>query len=403
MNIISKTCTKICILFFVLLFQTALHAQIFNIGHTTITFVDSSRSNRAIATEIYYPADSTGDGVPFTSTSSDKFPVLSFGHGFVMTWDAYENIRTAVVPAGYIIAFPKTEGSFSPSHLDFGKDLGFVITEINRLGFDNTSLFYNRVDSMNCVMGHSMGGGSAFLAAQLYPSIKTLATLAPAETNPSAIQAATQITIPSLIFEGENDCVTPPAAHQIPMYDSLNSNCKSLINILGGSHCQMADNNTLCSIGEASCTPPPTITRQEQHATINKLLIPWLNYYLKNDCVSALQFDSTLHADTGITFFTNCIGCNPSAITDVDQTFGIDIFPNPFKDSFLVNFNNTDNSNVTFNIFNMTGQLFHLKKHSNPDNENAFEFIFPEKLLAGIYFFEIITDSNRIVKKIVKL
>lgn len=390
------------VLFIVFLSQTVLQAQAFNIGHTTITFIDSSRSNRAILTEIYYPADSTGDNIPFTTTTSNKFPMLSFGHGFVMTWDAYENIRTAVVPEGYIIAFPKTEGSFSPSHIEFGKDLGFVITEMNRLGLDNTSLFYNRVDSMNCVMGHSMGGGSAFLAAQLDPSIKTLATFAPAETNPSAIQAATQITIPSLIFAGENDCVTPPAVHQIPMYDSLNSNCKSLINILGGSHCQMADNNTLCSIGEASCTPQPTITRPEQHVTIKKLLIPWLNYYLKNDCVSALQFDSTLHADTSITFLTNCIGCNPSAVRDVNQTFSIAIFPNPFKNSFLVNFNNTDNSTVTFNVFNMTGQIFHLKKHPKPDNENTFEFIFPEKLPAGIYFLEIITDSNRIIKKIVR-
>jgi hypothetical protein len=164
----------------------------------------------------------------------------------------------------------------------------------------------------------------------------------------------------------------------------------------------MANNNTLCSIGEASCTPQPTITRTVQHATINKLLIPWLNYYLKNDCNSAFQFDSTLLADTAITFLTNCIGCNPSAFADVNQTFSIDIFPNPFKNSFLVNFNTKINSTVTFNVFNMTGQIFHLKNQSNPANENTFEFIFPEKLPAGIYFLEIITDSNRIIKKIVK-
>ena len=394
--------SKIFILFAAFLFQNILHAQVFNIGHTTIAFVDTSRGNRVILTEIYYPADSTGDGVPFTIASADKFPVLSFGHGFVMTWDAYENIRSAVVPEGYIIAFPKTEGSFSPSHLDFGKDLGFIITEINRLGFDNTSLFYNRVDTMNCVMGHSMGGGSAFLAAQLNPTIKALATLAPAETSPSAIQAAIQISIPSLIFAGENDCVTPPAVHQTPMYDSLLSNCKSLINVLGGSHCQMADNNTLCSLGEATCTPQPTITRAEQHTTINKLLIPWLNYYLKNDCSSALQFDSILIADTSITFLTNCIGCNPTAFTEMNESFGIGIFPNPFKNNFKVEFNNTDNSTPTFRFLNMTGQLFSINNNFNSADKNIIEFIFQENLPAGIYFLEITTDNTQIIKKIVK-
>ena len=74
------------ILHFVLLFSTfGISAQSFEIGRTTITFIDASRGNRSIASEIYYPANSAGINVPVVSTTSESFPVLSFGHGFLMS------------------------------------------------------------------------------------------------------------------------------------------------------------------------------------------------------------------------------------------------------------------------------------------------------------------------------
>jgi len=52
-------------------------------------------------------------------------------------------------------------------------------------------------------------------------------TFAATETSPSAISAARNINIPSLVFSADEDCVTPPATNQLPVYDSLTSNCKS--------------------------------------------------------------------------------------------------------------------------------------------------------------------------------
>jgi pimeloyl-ACP methyl ester carboxylesterase len=308
-----------------------LHAQPFQIGYTTVTFTDSSRNNRNIPTEIYYPADIAGNNVSFTVANNDQFPVLSFGHGFVMTWDAYENIWDAVVPEGFIIAFPTTEGGLSPSHLEFGKDLAFIISTLPLLAQDSSSLFFNRVDSMNCVMGHSMGGGASFLAAQSDSRVKSIATLAPAETSPSAVQAAANLGIPVLIFAGANDCVTPPASNQIPMYDSLLSLCKTYISINGGSHCQMAENNFLCNLGEATCTPPPAITRAEQHSVVNRYLIPWLKRTLKNDCIAGDQFDSLITADTSITFNAICPPCILTSLSPESEPFAVDVFPNPVQ------------------------------------------------------------------------
>lgn len=60
-----------------------LNAQ-YQIGHTTITYIDASRSNRSIATEIYYPALTAGNN---TTAAAGQFPVIVFGHGFVMAWE----------------------------------------------------------------------------------------------------------------------------------------------------------------------------------------------------------------------------------------------------------------------------------------------------------------------------
>lgn len=342
-------------IFFTSLLLSLLSGNVFSqfaIGHTTITFTDSARSNRSIATEIYYPADVAGDNVP-VANGTQTFPVLSFGHGFVMTYDAYANIWETAVPAGYIIAFPKTEGGIAPSHGAFGADLAFVLRAIHDLSQTSTSLFYNRADTMNCVMGHSMGGGASFIAAQNNTNIKALLNFAAAETNPSAIAAANAITQPALIFAGGNDCVAPPAANQLPMYDSLQSLCKTYISITGGSHCQMADNNFLCSFGEGTCSPAPAITRAAQHAIINRYILPWLDSQLKNSCAAGVTFDSLITADAEITFEKTCILCHSTYVNNIENTYGISIYPNPVLGMLHVSIGANDN--VLMNVYDAKG------------------------------------------------
>ncbi len=63
---------------FILLFlSTTISAQHF-IGNYSIVFQDSSRSNRDILTEIYYPAYSQGQSTPAVA---GQFPIIIFGHG----------------------------------------------------------------------------------------------------------------------------------------------------------------------------------------------------------------------------------------------------------------------------------------------------------------------------------
>ena len=232
----------------------------FNIGHTTITFNDPSRtggygsgggSGRQIQTEIYYPASTTGDN---TAISSGNFPTIVFGHGFAMAWDAYEDIWQHYVPLGYVLAFPRTEGSLfpAPAHADFGLDLKLVEQRMQAENSLSTSIFYQHLSANAAIMGHSMGGGATLLAAQNNSSIKTIVGLAPAETDPSAIAAAANVTVPAVIYSGSSDGVTPPADHHIPIYNGLSSDCKTFVSIIGGAHCYFANSNVNCDFGEAT-------------------------------------------------------------------------------------------------------------------------------------------------------
>lgn len=383
------------IYFIVFISGTLMQAQPYAIGHTTITIVDSSRGNRSISTEIYYPADAAGINVPMSTLNNEKFPVLIFGHGFLMTWDAYQNIWESLVPRGFIMAFPKTEGSISPSHLEYGKDLAYVSNQIYNLSLLANTIFTNRVSLMNAVMGHSMGGGAAFLAAQLNPNIKTIVTLSAAETNPSAVTAATSLTIPALVVAGANDCVTPPGANQLLLYDALNSACKTYVSILGGSHCQMANSNFFCNFGESTCTPQPTITTSVQHTVINDYLVKWLLAELKSDCVSGAAMDVLIENDPRITFQKTCLQCSNLSETLNTLVEEFKIYPIPFGENLHIECHNE--GLFEFLLYDASGKKLFSKSFSKK------EIIRTSELASGVYFYKII-QANQVLKsaKIVK-
>lgn len=295
------------LLLLVILSGYSASAQNFAVGSTTVTFNDPSRSNRAIETDIYYPATSPGSN---TTVATGQFPVIVFGHGFVMSVAAYQNIWSALVPQGYIVALPKTEGSILPNHTNFGRDLAYVVSALQQAGTTSGNIFNGKITATSAVMGHSMGGGAAMLSVQYNASITVVAGLAPAETNPSASAAAQQINRPALIFAGGNDCVTPAAQHSRLIYDNLTSSCKWYISLNGGSHCQFANQNFNCSFGESTCSPSPAISRATQQSLVNEYLIPWLDFELKSDCNPWVLLQSNLNNDSRLTVTSTCNGAS---------------------------------------------------------------------------------------------
>jgi pimeloyl-ACP methyl ester carboxylesterase len=333
-----------------------LCAQPYAIGHKQKTYIDIARSNRSIVAEIYYPANSAGDNV---SVASGKFPVIAFGHGFIMETSAYDVVWKALVPKGYILILPTTESSISPSHLDFGKDLSYLIAALKKEGKQPTSEFFNTIANACATMGHSMGGGAAFLAMSLDTSITAMVTFAAAVTNPSSIAAAKNINKPSLVFSASADCVAPAASHQTPMYDSLASNCKTFVSITGGSHCQFANNNVACSLGEVICFPKASVNSGEQQKTTFDLMIHWLNFYLKNEVSGATDFQLLITGGKGISSRQNCsLNSNTGIINEM--TTGLNYYPNPSFQEVTV-FMPTEGQ---IDVYSPAGQLTFSKRAS---------------------------------------
>ena len=386
---------KLFTLLIIIILASDVHGQYTSIGHRAETFFDSTRT-RSITCDIYYPADVSGTNVSVVSDTI-HFPVIVFGHGFVMSTSSYSSLRDSLVLQGYIMALPTTESGFAPSHLDFGKDIAFIAEQIQLSNLNSTDLFFNRVADATCVMGHSMGGGASFLSTQFYSGITAIANLAAAETNPSAVTAASLLTIPALLIAGENDCITPVATNQFLMYNAIQSPCKNLITINGASHCQMGDSNFKCSLGEATCTPSPAITREVQQQKVLTYLSLWLDAVLKQNCQSGIDFENLRNSDTTISYLQFCNLCTS---TDSYEKFNstLKVYPNPFSESLTISMNEDVNfySIVIKDIFGSV--VFKTNNISPKIHELNLSDLRP-----GIYFLDLRKRDEYLSKRIIKI
>lgn len=106
---------------------------------------------------------------------------------------------------GYSVIAPNSEAGLLPSHSAFANDLDAAIAW-------GHATQPNAHPTPAAVLGHSMGGGTAVLAAAADPSMSTVATRAAADTNPSAVTAATSLTVSALFVLGSADSVVTPSS-----------------------------------------------------------------------------------------------------------------------------------------------------------------------------------------------
>jgi len=214
-----------------------------------------------------------------------------------------------------------------------------LVTKIQDEDNNSSSPIYNAVANNTALMGHSMGGGASFLAADSLcvngnAQIKTIIGLAPAESTSngvSSINSAINVTVPSLVFSGSQDGVTPPIDHNIPIYNSISANCKTYISIAGGGHCYFANPNFNCDFGESTSSTGISITRAEQHAVTFDFLNLWLDYTLKDDCDDLSAFQDSVNNSNRITYNQSC-QLNPTAnITESGGVLSCSIMGNGYQ------------------------------------------------------------------------
>lgn len=284
------------------------YSQNFQVGTAEYTFFDSER-NRDIPAIVYYPSAISGSNVPLAS-SPFGFPVVSFGHGFVIDPSAYGWLGEVLASEGYIMVLPATEGQLlpPPDHLNFGRDIRFCAEEIIRLGSLSGNPLSGKILPRYAMMGHSMGGGATYLGAAETAEVATTITFAAADTDPSSIAAALNVAAPSLVFAAEKDCVTPVSSNQIPMYQNLPAAEKAFVNIEKASHCNFTDGSaSLCYLGETlPCLGSGSfITRNEQHDRVIAVLLPWLDKYLRASCSGGEDFLIELAAGNNAELWTS--------------------------------------------------------------------------------------------------
>ena len=363
------------------------------LGHTTLTFTDATRNNRPIPCEVYYPATSAGDNTTAldpTSLGLNGFPAIAVGHGFVIGAANYDIIAEQLIPFGFVVALVNTETGFAPSHENFGLDLAFVTHALQQESLSSTSLLYNIVSQeREAIIGHSMGGGAAWIAAASDPLIDAIVGLAPAETNPSAIAAAASVNCNTLVFSGSDDSVTPPADNHQPIYDGTSAGCKTFVSLTGGSHCGYIDAGTLCDFGEPLGGSLPRADQQEAYLT---LMTAWLRYFLNAECVEALYTDYvTSHSFVVADPLAACMLCGN---VDDSNKIGMRMSPNPSNGSFEVQWKEGAFQNIE--ILDVTGKIIWREKVLQQHRVKV-----NEALCSGIYLVKLSNEKSSVIQKLI--
>lgn len=291
----------------------------YHTGHLKITYTDAARSNRSIPCHIYYPGVTAGNNV---DVAQGSFPVLVFGHGFIMADpDLYNYLWNSLALKGYICVFPTTEGGFLrpvPDHLEFGKDLVFLNLKLKQENNNASSPFYQKVADTSAIMGHSMGGKASVIACKDNTDVTTMINFAAALDDPPfggtpvdvLKDYAPYVTVPSLIVSAEFDCVAPPDKNQVPLYDAVSAECKYYVSIKGGGHCYFASQAgsglSKCESGEFLCRNKFKIDRAEQGIRVLEVITPYLDFMLKGDSAGWVNFNNIIEENTRYTYQKAC-------------------------------------------------------------------------------------------------
>ena len=217
------------------------------------------------------------------AATMESSPVVAFGHGYLTPVDLYASSLRHLASWGLTVIAPRSAGGLLPDHAGLAADLStagaWVVSAADADDWPGLPVDAHAF----ATSGHSMGGGAAVLAAAADPRVVTVATLAAADTRPSAIEAAGRLKVPALFVAGADDTITPPDRHQRPMFEATAGVPAQARVIEGGSHCGFLDDPILPGIVCDSGRLDP----DEQSALSRAALVSWLRWQLMADEAAA--------------------------------------------------------------------------------------------------------------------
>lgn len=410
----SDTKLKIAILVFSVILTSLSYGQIFPVGHMSINFKDASRTGgyvisgginmtgagRDIGTEVYYPSTATGNNQP---VALGQFPIVVIGHGFVMGWDSYDNIYNKLASAGYIVLLPRTEGGFSPSHSEFGNDLKFLVNAGQSLNTvsspTNLSTFNGKVLPKSAIGGHSMGGGSSFLASASNTSVTCIFNFASVTTNPSSIASASLITVPALVISGAIDCVADTTV-QNSHYSALASTKKFHIILKNLTHCDFGNGTNLnCTFGQNSSGCSSVVTNTLSFPRYMNYVKNFLDNQLKSDCAAGQRFMDSVNLSSSLRSGLKKMGtiaCSATSLKQLSNNTNLHVYPNPSNSNIYIDLPLT---NFKLKLSDLYGHLVLSREYN--DNKDLVEMNI-EGFESGMYILELENEGEKYQFKIIK-
>ena len=99
---------------------------------------------------------------------------------------------------------------------------------------------------------------------------------------------------------------------------------------------------------------------------------------------------------TGVTGRTST-GSSDLQLAKDDDTFNVEVFPNPTSDAFSINVQSTSNSNIQIIITDING-----KKLYETSGNNFSNYVIGKQLSPGVYFIKVMQEQNIKTIKLIK-
>ena len=217
------------------------------------TVHDPARPARHVAAAAIGPAEPVG-----------PCPLLVLGHATMTPWTHYRYLAEPLAAAGWLVLLPDTENGLVADQAALAADM-LLLADLARERPGDLPADLPAVAGPWALLGHSLGGGAAVLAAA-NGDPAALVALAPQErARPSMLARAGDVTAPALVVSGELDCITPPDAHHAPLHEALGAAPRAHAVLTGGGHCAFATPCEPCTGAESGC--PPDLAVAEHQAS----------------------------------------------------------------------------------------------------------------------------------------
>lgn len=235
------------------------------------------------STRVYFPT-SGGGALP----AAETFPPVVFVHGFSASASNYGSFGTHLASWGFVVLIgDHTDPLFLP---DNEKEVKTALGYVDWLAAENASAssrFFGKLQTTNFgILGHSLGGGAAVVAAARTASagrVKAAVGLAPAALSTglggSAIRpdATTGFWPPTLVLTGTQDQIVAPATSKASYYAPAPAG-RFFLRMKGFCHTGFGDNIPLGDYNASTC-----VTGAEQLRHTRQYLVPWFLWHLKAD------------------------------------------------------------------------------------------------------------------------